>query len=279
MENDNVPFQTLSFPATLMGVNHDGSEPWKLVDFIKAFNWLTYEGGKFSTSQGRGVFMDQALEMLPSDCWRWWLLAHAPERGDSDFTWAAFRAGVNQDLADVLGNFVSRVTMFCRSRFGEAVREGGASGAEEQAVAEAIGRRLATLEGHWEALEFRKAAAETRALWVEGNEYLQRAEPWALMKSDPARAAAIVRFSLNLCRLYAIVSRPFIPDTSDTILRAFGIEDQAHDWPDAGRQEFMAALSALPAGHPFAVPDNLFAKITDEAREAMAARFAGAAAA
>ncbi len=40
-------------------------EPWKLVDYIKAFNWLTYYGGKFSTSQGRGVFMDQALEILP----------------------------------------------------------------------------------------------------------------------------------------------------------------------------------------------------------------------
>ncbi|PKP63271.1 MAG: methionine--tRNA ligase, partial [Alphaproteobacteria bacterium HGW-Alphaproteobacteria-8] len=128
MGKDNVPFHTLSFPATLMGANFDGAEPWKLVDYIKSTHWLTYEGGKFSTSQGRGVFMDQALEIMPSDCWRWWLLANAPEGSDSDFTWSAFQAGVNKDLSDVLGNFVSRVTKFARSKFGETVPEGGAYG-------------------------------------------------------------------------------------------------------------------------------------------------------
>ena len=60
MGKDNVPFHTLSFPATLMGANFDGAEPWKLVDYIKSFNYLNYDGGQFSTSQGRGVFMDCA---------------------------------------------------------------------------------------------------------------------------------------------------------------------------------------------------------------------------
>ena len=271
MAKDNVPFHALSFPVTLMGANHDGAEPWKLVDYLKAFNWLTYEGGKFSTSEGRGVFMDQALEILPSDYWRWWLLANAPESGDSDFTWEAFQAGVNKDLADVLGNFVSRVTKFCRSKFGEAVPDGGAYGAEEAAVTAEIARRLAVLEGHWEAVDFRKAALETRAIWSEGNEYLQRAAPWAAVKTEPERAAATIRFALNLARLYAIVSRPFLPDSSDAILRALGIEAEALDWPS----DVEAALSALPPGHDFAVPGNLFAKIDDAAREAMAARFAG----
>ena len=48
MGKDNVPFHTLSFPATILG----SGEPWKLVDYIKAFNYLNYEGGKFSTSRG-----------------------------------------------------------------------------------------------------------------------------------------------------------------------------------------------------------------------------------
>jgi methionyl-tRNA synthetase len=271
MAKDNVPFHTLSFPATIMGANFDGAEPWKLVDYIKAFNWLTYEGGKFSTSQGRGVFMDQALGILPADYWRWWLLANAPEGSDSDFTWPAFQAGVNKDLADVLGNFVSRVTKFCRSRFGEAVPEGGAYGAEERAVSAAIARRLRAYEAHWEAMEIRKAAAELRAIWVEGNEYLQRAAPWAAVKQDPERAAAVIRYALNLIRLYAILSRPFLPDASDRMLAALGIPGEAEVWP----ADVEAALGALGPGHPLAVPDNLFAKISDEMREAMAARFAG----
>ena len=58
MGKDNVPFHTLSFPATILG----SGEPWKLVDYLKSFNYLNYDGGQFSTSQGRGVFMDQALQ-------------------------------------------------------------------------------------------------------------------------------------------------------------------------------------------------------------------------
>ncbi|MEL7347262.1 MAG: methionine--tRNA ligase [Pseudomonadota bacterium] len=270
MAKDNIPFHTLSFPVTLMGANHDGAEDWKLVDYIKGFNWLTYDGGKFSTSEGRGVFMDQALEILPSDYWRWWLLSNAPESADSDFTWEAFQAGVNKDLADVLGNFVSRVTKFCRSKFGEAVPE-GAYGEAEAAVTAALAQRLAAYETAFEALEIRRAAQELRAIWVLGNEYLQEAAPWSVVKTDPAAAGATVRYALNLTRLYAILSRPFIPDASDTILRALGIEDHAMAWPD----DAAAALETLSPGHAFTVPDNLFAKITDEARDEMAARFSG----
>jgi methionyl-tRNA synthetase len=175
----------------------------------------------------------------------------------------------------VLGNFVSRVTKFCLSKFGETVPEGGEYGEAEAVVTAEITRRLAVYEDHWEAMEFRKAAAELRAIWVAGNEYLQAAAPWAAFKEDPAKAAAPIRFALNLIRLYAILSRPFLPDASDAMLAALGIgegiKDRA-DWP----KDVEAALASLPAGHGFTVPVNLFAKISDEAREEMEARFAGA---
>jgi methionyl-tRNA synthetase len=216
--------------------------------------------------------MDQALEILPSDYWRWWLLANIPETADSDFTWPAFQAGVNKDLADVLGNFVSRVTKFCRSRFGEAVPE-GEYGAPEAALIETLAGRVAAYTRHWEAIEIRRAAAELRAIWVEGNEYLQRAAPWAVVKEDLVRAGGIIRCALNLVRLYAILSRPFVPGASDAMLRAMNVEGQALDWPE----DVAAAMRALPPGHGFTVPDNLFAKIEDAARDRMAERFAGAA--
>ncbi|MDH3668262.1 MAG: methionine--tRNA ligase [Paracoccaceae bacterium] len=269
MAKDNVPFHTLSFPVTIMGANFDGEEPWKLVDYIKGFNWLTYEGGKFSTSQGRGVFMDQALDILPSDYWRWWLLSNAPEGSDSDFTWGGFQTGVNKDLADVLGNFVSRVTKFCRSKFGEEVPPGGEYGAAEAAVVAELTKRLKAYEANWEAMEIRKAASELRAIWVVGNEYLQSAAPWAAFKEDPQRAAATVRFALNLVRLYAALSHPFLPDTAEAMLAALGLEQA--EWP----KDIGTALDALPPGHAFTVPDNLFAKISDEMRAEMEARFAG----
>jgi len=266
MGKDNVPFHTLSFPATIMG----SDEPWKLVDYIKSFNYLNYDGGQFSTSKGRGVFMDQALDILPSDYWRWWLLSHVPENSDSEFTWGNFQASINKDLADVLGNFVSRVTKFCRARFGETVPAGGAYGPAEAAVADEISHRLAAYESHMEAIEIRKATAELRAIWVVGNEYLQAAAPWAKFKTDPDAAAAIVRFALNLIRLYATLSAPFIPDAAARMLEA--LNAGAADWPE----DVKSALDSLPAGHAFTVPDVLFAKITDESREEMQARFAGA---
>jgi methionyl-tRNA synthetase len=271
MAKDNIPFHTLSFPATLMGANFDGAEPWRLVDYVKGFNWLTYEGGKFSTSQGRGVFMDQALEILPSDCWRWWLLANAPETSDSDFTWAAFQAGVNKDLSDVLGNFVSRIAKFARSKWGEAVPAGGAWGPAEETLAAEVQTRLDACAAAMEAVEIRRAAAELRALWVAGNEYLQRAAPWTVAKTDLDAAAGPTRVGLNLIRLYAVVSRPFVPDASDRMLAALGLDESACAWPASARE----ALGALPPGHPFAVPDNLFAKMDDATREALEARFGG----
>ena len=79
----------------------------------------------------------------------------------------------------------------------------------------------------------------------------------------------MVRTGLNLIRLYAVLSAPFIPEASDKMLAAMGTEDRA--WPD----DVAAALSALPAGHAFTVPDVLFAKITDEQRDDWQTRFSG----
>jgi methionyl-tRNA synthetase len=265
MGKDNVPFHTLSFPVTILG----SGEPWKLVDYIKGLNYLNYDGGQFSTSRGRGVFMDQALQILPSDYWRWWLLSHAPESSDSEFTWENFQASVNKDLADVLGNFVSRVTKFCRSKFGEVVPEGGTWGAREEALIADLTTRLAGYEGHMEAMEIRKSASELRAIWAAGNEYLQEAAPWSTFKTDPEQAAAQVRMALNLIRFYAVLSSPFIPDASAELMAAMGTEDTA--WP----QDVDAALGTLPVGHGFTVPEVTFRKITDDERADWQERFSG----
>ncbi len=265
MGKDNVPFHTLSFPATIMG----SGEPWKLVDYIKSFNYLNYDGGQFSTSQGRGVFMDQALSILPADYWRWWLLSHAPENSDSEFTWENFQTAVNKDLADVLGNFVSRVTKFGASKLGDTVPGGGAPGPLETALIADLGARIRDYEALMEAMEVRKAAAELRGIWVVGNEYLQAAAPWSAIKTEPARAEAIVRLALNLIRVYAILSRPFIPDAAQAMMTAMGSGDWT--WPS----DIGAALTALPPGHAYGVPENLFRKITDDERADWQQRFAG----
>lgn len=213
--------------------------------------------------------MDQALEILPSDYWRWWLLSHVPETSDSEFTWENFQGSVNKDLADVLGNFASRVTKFCRSKFGEEVPAGGTYGDREAALIAALETRVAAYQDHMDAIEIRKAAAELRAIWVLGNEYLQDAAPWAQFKTDPEAAAAVVRLALNLIGLYAALSAPFIPDASAKLTEAMALGDSP--WPEDVRK----ALDRMQPGHAFTVPEVLFAKIADEDREDWQSRFSG----
>jgi len=268
MAKDNVPFHTVGFPVTILG----SGENWKLVDRIKGFNWLTYYGGKFSTSQKRGVFMDAALELLPADYWRWYLMANAPESADSSFTWEHFASVANKDLADVLGNFVNRVTKFCVARFDGRVPGEGAYGAEEAALTAELDKRLAQYAAHLEDIEFRKALAELRAIWVAGNEYLTRAAPWTLVKTDRARAAVGVRMGLNLVHLFGHLSWPVIPAAARTIHDAIMPAPETIPWPGEPMAEF---LDQLDAGQPIRAPDVLFAKIADEQVEAWKARFGG----
>ncbi|MFE7034940.1 methionine--tRNA ligase [Streptomyces sp. NPDC057621] len=269
MAKDNVPFHSVMFPATEMGVR----EPWKKVDQLKAFNWLTYYGGKFSTSQKRGVFTDQALDILPADYWRYFLIANAPESDDSSFTWEHFTATVNKDLADTLGNFVNRVLSFSRKRFGDDVPAGAEADAPEAKLGEEIAALLSDYETQMEALQFRKAAAALRALWSAGNSYLEEKAPWLEIKTNPEGAALTLRTAMNLIHLYAVVSEPFIPSSSAAMRAAFALPNDTATWVT---QEEAKSLDSLPAGTPFTVPPVLFAKITDEDLETYKERFGGA---
>ncbi|MEH0198083.1 methionine--tRNA ligase [Caulobacter sp. CCNWLY153] len=268
MGKDNVAFHTVSFPATILG----SEEPWKSVDMLKAFNWLNWYGGKFSTSSKRGVFMDAALDILPPDLWRWYLTSNSPEGSDTAFTWEQFASAVNRDLADVLGNFVNRILKFTESKFDGVVPEGGEIGPLEEKLYADVAERLADLAEQMDAIEIRKSAQALRALWVVGNEYLQEAAPWTAIKTDRDRAAVIVRTALNLAALYARISAPFIPFAAEKIGEAFG---QA--WPPAWPTADVAAeLSTVPAGQAVRAPEVLFKKIDDDMIAEWAARFGGA---
>ncbi|GLQ24742.1 methionine--tRNA ligase [Algimonas ampicilliniresistens] len=271
MGKDNVAFHTLSFPTTLMGANlEEEGEPWKLVDTLKAFNWVTWYGGKFSTSNKRGVFMDQAIALAPSDCWRWHLMANAPESSDAAFTWEEFQASVNSDLANVLGNFVNRITKYTVSKFDGQVPDGGVSGGHEDWIIAEVSTRLPLMIALFEAREFRKALGEMRAIWAAGNEYLTRAAPWTHYKTDVDQAAVGVRMGLNLVSLFGIIAQPIIPRAAKSILDAMNIPEAHRNW-----SSFDGWANGLPVGLPVAAPDVLFAKIEDTQIEDWTEQFGG----
>jgi len=270
MGKDNIPFHTVGFPVTIMGARPQ--DDWKLVDRLKGFNYINFDGGKFSTSSKRGVFMDAALEILPADYWRYYLMANAPESSDSNFTWEHFAGQVNKDLADVLGNFVNRVTKFCGARFEGRVPSEGEYGDEEKALIVELDKRVGEYTELFEAMEFRKALAELRAIFVAGNEYLTRAAPWTHVKTDRARAGAAVRMGLNLVHLFAHLAWPVIPTSARRIHQAIQDAPEVIPWPDEKMADF---LDDLEYGMQIGVPDVLFAKITDEQIAQWRARFGG----
>jgi methionyl-tRNA synthetase len=266
---DNVPFHTVSFPATLLG----SGEPWKTVDVIKGFHWLTYAGGKFSTSQQRGVFTDAALDVLPADLWRWWLIANAPESADVDFDFLRFAGDVGKDLADVFGNLAIRTTSFACRAFDGRIPDDGEPGSAEQTLAHEVDRRLAVLRGWHESLEFRRAAAETRALWVLANGYIQEQAPWTTVRSDPARAAVTTRSALNLVSLCASAAWSIIPSLAGRVRSALGDPTDCPPWPDRPATTLLDARK----GQPIARIEPLVGKLAATEVSQLADRFSGVA--
>ncbi|MEQ1570514.1 MAG: methionine--tRNA ligase [Myxococcota bacterium] len=206
---DNVPFHAIWLPAILHAT---GLRP---PDRVHGLHWLLWEGDKFSTSAGRGVFLDEALERLPADVWRWVLLAQAPETADTWFGWDKVAAIADKDLAGQLGNLVHRV-----QRLASAVPAGGEAGADEDAVwAEARSHAAALAAAH-ESLGFRDVIGALRGLLHTVNRYVDRQAPW----SRGPRQEVVLRTCFELLRLVATAVEPVIPETAVRIGAVLGVD-------------------------------------------------------
>ncbi|MBT7087885.1 methionine--tRNA ligase [bacterium] len=256
MAKDNIPFHTIMWPSVLLGTD----EKIKMVDFIKGMSWLTYYGGKFSTSEKRGVFTDQALEVFPADYWRWALMAMIPESDDSSFTWNLFQDIVNADLANNFGNFVNRTLKFTASKIGETVPEGGEWTEREEKLQTDVNKILADISSYIHQQEFRKAISSMRELWSLGNHYIDEQAPWKLLKTDPQKCHMVIRTCINLIRVNAIAAFPFIPFTSELIFEHLELAKTNRQFCLTDGLD----LKSIPAGQAFKIPPILFQRLDDE---------------
>ncbi len=250
MGKDNVKFHSVFFPEQELAM-HDN---WKTVDMLKSMNFLNFEGNKISKSTGNGIFLDKALTIAPSDCWRYTLLASAPETDDTDFTINRFADIVNKDLNGILGNFVSRVCKLSAKNFGDVVPHGDKF---DSTLKSQIDEKLKDLTNALDKCEFRDAIFALRSLWAIGNEYMTIKEPWALIKdSNTVEAEHVLNTCFQLIDFYSRISAPFIPNTAQKMQNIF---KDIHDlsWPT----QFEARVKS---GTGFVIPENLFEKIDDD---------------
>ena len=265
MGKDNIPYHTITFPATLRGTR----EGWTEVSFLKGMNYLNFAGGKFSKSAHRGIFLDDALAEFPADYWRYWLMANAPESDDTNFTFDSFAMIVNKDLNDVLGNFINRVIKMTVANFGAEVPPTGPLTDAERELYQSLDTLIADYTKYMDGLEFRKAMSVLREIWVSGNNYIARTEPWKVVKTDRAYAGTILRTALNLIRLFAQLSAPVMPETAARMLAIIG-EPATFVWPT---EKAAVYLDGVPAGRSFTAAEPLFQKIPTERIEALKVQY------
>lgn len=259
MAKDNVKFHSVFFPEQELAM-HDN---WKTVDMLKSMNFLNFEDGKFSKSEGNGIFLDQAIDIAPSDTWRYSLMASAPETDDYYFKIDRFADTVNKDLNGILGNFVSRVCKLSAKNFGNFVPKSGSLDAE---LVNQINEKLNDLTLSLEKCEFRNAIFALRSLWSIGNEYMTEKAPWALVKDGNLEEAEhVLNNCFQLIDFYSRVSAPFIPNTAEKMQNIFA---DKHDlsWPTKFEKR-------IADNTEFTIPENLFERIDDDKVKSLIERF------
>ena len=209
---DNIPFHTLFFPGQLIA----SEQGYHLPDEISASEYLNWIGGKsFSKSKGVGVYANEALDLLNSTYWRFYLLYFRPERRDVDFSWKEIEKAVNHVLIDNVSNFINRVTSFAYSRY-----EGDIPDA--QVLPEVWEEIHSVREGVEEVIEEGFLSPALRSICElanYGNSFFQREKPWV---DDNER---VVVSGLQLAKSVAIMLEPFVPAFSGEVYNILELEE------------------------------------------------------
>ncbi|MEM4281807.1 MAG: methionine--tRNA ligase [Candidatus Caldarchaeum sp.] len=257
---DNIPFHTVIFPALLMA----SGETYILPYTVSATEYLTFEGRKFSKSQGVGIWLDQAIAMLPADVWRYYLVKIRPETSDSNFSYDGLQAVVNADLNDSLGNFVHRVLTFVVSYFDGMVPEPARLADEDRGMLDVVGKTFDEARALFNEVRLRQALEAVMQLAREGNVYLNRREPWKLVKTNREETAAVVYVAAQAVKALALLLHPFTPDTAERMLRMLSETGREFSW--VGERPWH-----LSPGTRIAKPTPLFEKLSDERLESLKA--------
>jgi len=249
---DNIVFHAIIFPILL---KEHGE--FILPDNVPASEFLNLEGDKFSTSRNWAVWLHEYLERYPDkiDELKYTLTAIAPESRDSEFTWNEFQSRVNNELADVLGNFVNRALVLNDKYYDGEVPARQELTDHDKEIIKQLAETPKCIEELLYKYKIREAQGEVMGLARLGNKYLAETEPWKLAKNDPERVKTILNIAIQITGSLSILLDPFIPGTAKKLREFLNVEKA--DWSKAGDIDF------IPAGMKANKPTILFQKIDD----------------
>lgn len=251
-----VRFHTIIWPAMLMALN------LPLPKKVLGHGWLILEGGKMSKSKGNVVDPVVLCERYGVDAIRYFLLRDIPFGSDGTFSNEALITRINSDLANDLGNLVSRTVAMVNKYFGGTIpTERTAGEFDEDLIALATATK-AKVEAYADEMQFSQVLTELWALISRTNKYIDETAPWVLAK-DEANRARLAAVMYNLCeaiRIISILVSPFLPHTAPKIQAQLGAPAAVLSWEQAGE------WGLLPAGFSVQKGEIIFPRI-DIAKE------------
>jgi len=256
---DNVVFHCIVFPAMLMAWNDGAGEKYVLPENVPANEFLNFEGQKFSKSRGWGVDVQDFLKKFPADSLRYYLAVTLPEYRDSDFYWKDFQAKNNNELADILGNFVHRTLSFAQRSFGGLTPQRLAVTDRDKGMVEILKRTPLVAGEHFDHYRFREGVLEVMNLARAANKYFNDSKPWSTLKSDVDQCSTTINISLQVARTLAILTEPILPHSAARLWKMLNLAGEVakQSWDSAGEL-------SIPSGHPIGALEILFTKIEDD---------------
>ena len=277
---DNIPFHSVFFPAMTIG-----SKKYNLAHNVVGFNFMNFNGQKFSKSKKIGVFCDALLTSdIDVDTLRAYLVTVFPENKDSDFKWEGFKDVVNADLVGKFGNFFNRsLNMIYKNfegklnfEFSDEIKKAIEDNNKEKLISlglnendiemiEAIQTYPNKISDLFARTEFREAYKEIMNFASVGNGYIEKSAPWALIKNENIESAKKVLYlCLNMAKSLAIVASPIIPFKTSKIwseqLNFEGLPTDNGAWSKAGKID-------VEKEHQTLQPKPLYDRIDDEMLE------------